>query len=191
VPLDRVLHETAQPVRLNGIKFNANVAKALGPRVARLGRPRRQISVGNLRLGDGDALKINLRTWGQFAERLLDLFRSFDAGRVEITRMVDVGRDLKVADVFGRVVQERERGVAAYHHQRHTLLRRAGELPYDWLADNTRWQRKPDSFDSIEEALQETARIYRKNLWANADAYVEIWLEKDAFSGVICPITAM
>ena len=22
-------------------------------------------------------------------------------------------------------------------------MRRAGVLPYDWLADNTRWQRKP------------------------------------------------
>jgi hypothetical protein len=35
-------------------------------------------------------------------------------------------------------------------------MRRAGALPYDWLADNTRWQRKPETFESIEEALQET-----------------------------------
>ena len=47
-----------------------------------------------------------------------------------------------------------------------TEMRRAGELPYDWLADNTRWQRKPISFDSIEGALEDTARFYRKNLWA-------------------------
>ena len=25
-------------------------------------------------------------------------------------------------------------------------MRRAGTLPYGWLADNTRWQRKPRSF---------------------------------------------
>src|SRR5262245_55634334 len=56
-----------------------------------------------------------------------------------------------------------------------TIMRRAGDLPYDWLADNTRWQRKPDTFDSVEEALRETARFYRKSLWTNADAYVEIW----------------
>src|SRR5215510_2908239 len=70
-------------------------------------------------------------------------------------------------------------------------MRRAGELPYHWLADNTRWQRKPDTFDSVEDALRETARFYRKNLWADADSYVEIWLEKDALSGVIYPITSM
>ncbi len=72
-----------------------------------------------------------------------------------------------------------------------TLMRRAGELPYDWLADNTRWQRKPRTFDSVEDALNETARFYRKNLWADADCYVEIWLEKDALSGVVLPVTSM
>jgi hypothetical protein len=72
-----------------------------------------------------------------------------------------------------------------------TLMRRAGDLPYNWLADNTRWQRKPDTFDSVEEALRETARFYRKSLWTDADAYLEIWLEKDALSGVIYPITSM
>jgi hypothetical protein len=71
-----------------------------------------------------------------------------------------------------------------------TLLRRAGDLPYDWLADNTRWQRNPDTFSSVEHALEETARFYRKALWDEIDAYVEIWLEKDALSGVIYPITS-
>lgn len=71
------------------------------------------------------------------------------------------------------------------------LMRRAGELPYGWLADNTRWQRKPRTFDSVEQALQETARLYRKALWTDADCYVEIWLEKDALAGVLTPITAL
>jgi hypothetical protein len=69
-------------------------------------------------------------------------------------------------------------------------MRRSGVLPYDWLADNTRWQRKPDSFTSVQEALEETARLYRKALWADADAYVEVWLEKDALAGVVYPITS-
>jgi hypothetical protein len=69
-------------------------------------------------------------------------------------------------------------------------LRREGDLPYEWLADNTRWQRKPRTFNGVKEALKETARFYRKNLWANADAYVEIWLEKDALAGVVFPVTA-
>jgi hypothetical protein len=69
-------------------------------------------------------------------------------------------------------------------------MRRAGRLPYHWLADNTRWQRKPQTFDSVEDALNETARLYRKALWTDADVYVEVWLEKDALSGVVYPITS-
>src|SRR5215813_10778578 len=72
-----------------------------------------------------------------------------------------------------------------------TIMRRAGELPYDWLADNTRWQRKPRTFDGVEDALRATAAFYRKSLWTDADTYVEIWLEKDALAGVIYPITSM
>jgi len=48
-------------------------------------------------------------------------------------------------------------------------MRRAGGLPYDYLADNTRWQRKPRTFDSVEDALRDTAAFYRKNLWTTAD----------------------
>ena len=69
-------------------------------------------------------------------------------------------------------------------------MRRAGVLPYEWLADNTRWQRKPRTFYSVEEALNDTARLYRKALWADAGAYVEIWLEKDALAGVVMPVTS-
>ena len=72
-----------------------------------------------------------------------------------------------------------------------TKMRRDGSLPYDWLADNTRWQRKPRTFDSVEHALKETAAFYRKSLWREAETYVEIWLEKDALAGVILPVTAM
>jgi hypothetical protein len=69
-------------------------------------------------------------------------------------------------------------------------MRRTGELPYDWLTDNTRWQRKPLTFNDVEHALNETARFYRKSLWKEAKSYVEVWLEKDALSGVIMPITS-
>jgi hypothetical protein len=71
------------------------------------------------------------------------------------------------------------------------IMRRSGELPYGWLADNTRWQRRPRTFNSVEEALRDTATYYRKALWSEADSYVEIWLEKDALSGVVYPVTSM
>jgi hypothetical protein len=74
--------------------------------------------------------------------------------------------------------------------QRQVLeLRRAGKLAYDHIADATRWMRKPRSYDSVEDALQETARTYRRNLWRDSRSYVEVWIEKDALAGVIYPVT--
>lgn len=69
-------------------------------------------------------------------------------------------------------------------------MRQDGSLPYSWIADNTRWQRRPRTFSSVQDALDDTARFYRKSLWADADAYVEIWLEKDALAGVVMPVTS-
>ena len=68
-------------------------------------------------------------------------------------------------------------------------LRREGRIPYSAITDGTRWQIKPDSYSSLEEALRRTASAYRKALWADQPIYVEVWLEKDALSGVVAPIT--
>jgi hypothetical protein len=64
-------------------------------------------------------------------------------------------------------------------------LRRSGDLDYEHIADATRWMHKPTSFDSVADALDDTARSYRKNLWLGTDEYIEIWCEKDALAGVI------
>jgi hypothetical protein len=71
-----------------------------------------------------------------------------------------------------------------------TFMCRSGDLPYGWLTDSTRVQRKPRTFDGVDAALKHTARFYRKDLWASADCYVEVWLEKDALAGVVYPITS-
>jgi hypothetical protein len=71
------------------------------------------------------------------------------------------------------------------------LLRRAGRLDYDDIADATRWMRKPTTHDSVEAALRDTAAHYRKALRNDAKEYVEIWCEKDALAGVIYPITSL
>jgi len=71
-----------------------------------------------------------------------------------------------------------------------TDLRRDGEIDYSDVADNTRWMRKPRTWSSLKLAVEQTAATYRKALWDDAGEYVEIWLEKDALSGVLWPITS-
>ena len=70
------------------------------------------------------------------------------------------------------------------------IMRRQGELPFSWIADNTRWMRKPQTYSSLEQALDDTITTYRRALWDQQDSYVEVWLEKDALAGVLLDVTA-
>jgi hypothetical protein len=69
-------------------------------------------------------------------------------------------------------------------------LREGGYCPFSWIADATRWRRKPDTHTSIEAALQETVENYRRAVWRDQSAYVEVWVEKEALAGTIYPVTA-
>jgi hypothetical protein len=69
-------------------------------------------------------------------------------------------------------------------------MRRSGRLPYTWITDSTRWQRKPLSFSDPAHAIEFTARMYRKALWDDTPTYVEIWIEKDALAGVVLGVTS-
>lgn len=69
-------------------------------------------------------------------------------------------------------------------------MRRDGDIPFGWISDNTRWMRKPRTHSSLEGMLADSARTYRRSIWDNQEGYVEIWLEKDALSGVLYQVTA-
>src|SRR5262249_10967369 len=68
-------------------------------------------------------------------------------------------------------------------------MRRADLLPWSFVTDGTRWANAPETFDSAEAALRETARTYRQNLWRSQCLRIEVWLEKDALQGLIAEVT--
>lgn len=73
--------------------------------------------------------------------------------------------------------------------RRMVLLRRRFHSIFDWVVDNTRWMRKPNSYTGLDDLLERSARLYRRDLWIESPERVEIWVEKDALAGVIYPIT--
>jgi len=91
------------------------------------------------------------------------------------------------------------RGVIAkqeieYHRTVVRLLveiREAGQVPFEHIADNTRWMRKPSTFVGLESCLNNTAKFYRRDLWAAMPVYVEVWCEKDALAGVLMEETEL
>ena len=59
-----------------------------------------------------------------------------------------------------------------------TKLRLDGTLPWSWITDGTRWMHKSVRYGSVEEALEDTRRYYRRDYWRELDDYVEVWLER-------------
>jgi hypothetical protein len=69
------------------------------------------------------------------------------------------------------------------------ILRDDGLLPWEYVADNTRWVRQPLTFSGAPEALRLTADTYRQALWEDQPEYVQVWVEKDGLTGVLGAVT--
>jgi hypothetical protein len=68
-------------------------------------------------------------------------------------------------------------------------MRESGAVAYGWIADNTRWFIKPSTERSLGQALSNWQKAYRRDIWSTQPVHVEIWVEKDALTGVLSPVT--
>ncbi|MGI9084729.1 MAG: hypothetical protein ACR2FE_05480 [Aeromicrobium sp.] len=85
-------------------------------------------------------------------------------------------------------VEKSEKAYSAV--QREVLkLRRSGALPYEWIADGTRWHIKNQSWSGVEQALADASSSYRRALWNDQNVYVEVWSEKEAISSIVSEVT--
>jgi hypothetical protein len=121
----------------------------------------------------------------------------------DLRRIVEKGKPMTVRQVFYQAVTEGivEKTEAEYKGTVGRLLTEmrldglsypgspSSVIPFEWIADSTRWMRKSPSYSSLDEMLREAARFYRRDLWDSQDAYVEVWLEKDALAGVVFGVT--
>jgi hypothetical protein len=74
--------------------------------------------------------------------------------------------------------------------QREVLkMRRESVLPYDMVVDYTRWARRVNTYDSVEDALRETAAFYRRDLWTDSPYRVEVWVESESIAGSVGEVT--
>lgn len=62
--------------------------------------------------------------------------------------------------------------------------RKDGSIPWEWLEDRLRRPRAVTMWDDLPDFVETVRRAYRRNVWARQPAYLEVWLEKDALSGI-------
>ena len=62
--------------------------------------------------------------------------------------------------------------------------RRDGTIPWEWIEDRLRRPRKVSMWADLASFADTAQRAYRRNVWDTQPRYIEVWLEKDALSGI-------
>jgi hypothetical protein len=63
--------------------------------------------------------------------------------------------------------------------------RLAGLIDWDAIEDRTRYIRKNSHWDTPKDIIATAAVGYYRDHWVDMDAYVEVWVEKDALIGIV------
>lgn len=69
-----------------------------------------------------------------------------------------------------------------------TQARMAGLLAWDIIEDRIRVPQRKSHWDGITDLVSSAVSSYRKDRWADQKKFLEVWVEKDALSGVLSPI---
>jgi hypothetical protein len=115
--------------------------------------------------------------------------------RDEIKLALQADHPMTVRQVFYRLVV---RGLIDKSEQAYngvvirllTEMRLSGEIRFSWIVDDSRRTRQTRTFDSVTEALNDTAKFYRRSALRESDVYIEIWSEKEALSGFIWDVAS-
>lgn len=113
----------------------------------------------------------------------------------EILSVLANDRPQSIRHVFYRLtdprlpepVEKSERGYSQVQ-ARITKMRRAGKIPYGWITDATRMGWHTVTYNGAADFLQSVAGLYRQNMWANSDFYVELWVESRSIAGVLTSV---
>lgn len=97
-----------------------------------------------------------------------------------------------VRHVFYRMTDPRlaepvEKSDRGYRHvqSRCVKLRRAGLIPYNWIADLSRQGYFVSTFDDAGDFVRQMGGLYRADLWRDADVRCEVWAESRSIASVM------
>jgi hypothetical protein len=118
-----------------------------------------------------------------------------DAVKASIYEILAVDHPMTVRQVFYQLVTRGviEKSEAEYQQtvvRLLTTMRTSGEVPFSWIVDHSRNRRITQTYDTMGEAVEDTATFYRKSALKVSSAYLEMWVEKDALSGIMWDVTS-
>jgi len=113
-----------------------------------------------------------------------------EAIRAAIHDVLKADHPQTVRQVFYQLVA---RGIIEKTEQEYRLsvsrrlgeMRLADQISWDWIVDETRKGKVTQTLDNVYDALNDTAKFYRRSALRDSDVYIEIWSEKEALAGII------
>jgi hypothetical protein len=115
---------------------------------------------------------------------------AMDTIRQSILDIVIAGNGMTVRHLFYRlvgasVIEKTEHEYQSTVARLAVELRRSGDIPYGRIVDGSRLYTAPNTYDSVKDAIADTASSYRRSYWRTADRQLEVWCEKDAIRALI------
>jgi hypothetical protein len=118
-----------------------------------------------------------------------------EAIRAAILAVLEADHPQTVRQVFYQLVT---RGVIEKSEKEYqqvvirllTEMRLEDQVEWDWIIDTSREAQVTRTFDSIGEALEDTAKFYRRSALRDCSSYIEIWCEKAALAGIIWDVAS-
>jgi hypothetical protein len=86
--------------------------------------------------------------------------------------------------LVSRQVIENNRG--AYQAVSNILvtMRKEGMIPWAWIEDRMRRPRSVPMWSGLPDFAETAVKAYKRDVWQTQERLVELWVEKDALSGV-------
>ena len=108
---------------------------------------------------------------------------------IEAARQVlEAEHPMTLRQCFYRLVsgQVTENTRGSYQALSNALVdaRKEGAIPWGWLEDRLRVPHEVCMWDGLQDFLETVQGAYRRDVWPSQSVYLEVWLEKDALSGI-------
>jgi hypothetical protein len=107
---------------------------------------------------------------------------------LEMLRVLAAHHPMTVRQVYYQLVSRQviENSRSQYQAVSNALVeaRKEGIVPWGWVEDRLRRPRHVSMWGDVANYAEAVRDSYRRDVWQTQPDYVEVWLEKDALSGI-------
>ena len=120
------------------------------------------------------------------ARRSLDLIEAMHAA-AEAAQPI-TGRGIGYKLFAAGLIPSMARGEMQRVYRLLKEARERGQIPWDWIVDETRALERTSTWDNPAQYARCVARSYRRDFWNQQPVRCEVWSEKGTVRGVLAPV---